>query len=278
MNKHMVGVDIGGTNISTGLIENGKAVKLGEIPTQAYESKETIINNLFTAIDQVFTNKTQSIGIGVPGMVDSNNGIIYDLANIPAWKEVHIKELVEEQFKVPVRVNNDANCFVLGVKHFGIGKDYSNIVGITLGTGLGSGIIINNKLYTGLQSGAGEYGQIPYRESILENYCSGKFFRCVKNVNGKEIFQKAGAGDKDALGIWEEYGYHLGNLINILLATLAPELIVFGGSVAQGFPFFIGAIESEISNYVLPKVAEEVKIDYVINSNSAILGAGALGI
>lgn len=276
MKKNIVGVDIGGTTISAGLIIDGKVEKTSEIPTEAFETEEKIIGNLFEAISEVITEDTDAIGIGVPGMVDSELGIIYDLTNIPAWKEVHIKKLVEERFGKPTYVGNDANCFVLGVKHFGIGKNYKNIIGATLGTGLGTGIIINNQLYTGLHNGAGEYGLVPYLDSSLETYCSGKFFRCVKDVDGKEVYQKALEGNKDALDMWAEYGRHLGKFVNILLSTMAPDLIVFGGSVAQGFPFFIDSIKTELNKYILQQVAQGVQIHQATNGNSAILGAGAL--
>lgn len=276
MKNNIVGVDIGGTTISAGLIINGKVEKIGEVPTEAFEKEEKIINNLFNAIENVISSDTEAIGIGVPGMVDSEKGIIYDLTNIPAWKEVHIKKLVEAKFNRPTFVGNDANCFVLGIKHFGVGKNYKNIVGATLGTGLGSGIIINNELYTGLHNGAGEYGLVPYLDSTLETYCSGKFFRCIKDVNGKEVFNKALEGDAAAKEIWAEYGKHLGKFVNILLATLSPELIVFGGSVAKGFQFFIDSIKSELDTYILQQVAKNVSIQHVVNGDSAILGAGGL--
>lgn len=276
MKNNIVGVDIGGTNISAGLIINGNVEIVGEVPTEAFEKEEKIISNLFNAIENVISPETEAIGIGVPGMVDSNKGIIYDLANIPAWKEVHIKKLVEAKFNRPVFVGNDANCFVLGVKHFGAGKTHKNIVGVTLGTGLGTGIIINNVLYTGLHNGAGEYGLVPYLDSTLETYCSGKFFPYIKNVNGKEIYNKALKGDPAAIEIWLEYGRHLGTFVNILLATLSPELIVFGGSVAKGFQFFIDSIKSELNKYILQQVAKDVLIQHAVNSNSSILGAGGL--
>jgi glucokinase len=276
MKNNIVGVDIGGTNISAGLIINGKVEKVSEVPTEAFETEDKIVNNLIKAINQVISSETEAIGIGVPGMVDSEKGIIYDLTNIPAWKEVHIKKLVEKQFERSTCVGNDANCFVLGVKHFGIGQNYKNIIGATLGTGLGAGIIINDELYTGLQNGAGEYGLIPYLESSLEDYCSGKFFSRIKNLSGEEVYKNAQNGVQEAIDIWTEYGHHLGQFVNILLSTMAPDLIVFGGSVAKGFPFFIDSIRTELDKYILQKVAQNVQIHHSVNGDSAILGAGAL--
>lgn len=276
MQDKFVGVDIGGTNITAGLIVDGEVVKINDVATEAFESKEKILENLFEAIESVLTDGTEGIGIGVPGIVDSEKGIIYDLANIPSWKEVHIKELVEARFDIVTEVGNDANCFALGVKHFGVGRNYSNIVGLTLGTGLGAGVIINNALYTGSEGGAGEFGLVPYLDSNIETYCSGKFFKCVKEVPGKEVYEKAHNGDTEALKIWEEYGKHLGQLVNIVTYTLSPELVVFGGSVAKGYPFFIDSLKAELKSNILKKVVAKLELAEMANEFSAIYGAGAL--
>lgn len=276
MQNKIIGVDIGGTSISAGLIVDGEIVKTSSVATEALESKEKILDNLYTAIGELVDENVVGIGIGVPGIVDSHKGIIYGLANIPSWKEVPIKALVEKQFGISTQVGNDANCFVLGVKHFGVGKDYSNVVGVTLGTGLGAGVVIDHTLYIGLEGGAGEFGQIPYLDSNIEMYCSGKFFESVKGVPGEEMFEKALEGDVAALEIWKEYGAHLGQLVNILTYTISPELVVFGGSVAQGYEFFIDSVKKQLESNVLKKVVSKLAIAPSANEYSALYGAGAL--
>lgn len=276
MNDKILGVDIGGTTISAGLIVNGILERKAEIPTEAFKSKSEIIENLFRAINDIITPDTRAIGIGVPGNVDSNTGVIYNLANIPSWKEVPVRSLVEEKFGKVTAVNNDANCFVLGVKHFGVGKKYSNIVGVALGTGLGAGIVVDNKLYTGLEGGAGEFGMIPYKDSNIETYCSGKFFNCIKQVNGKDIYESAVAGDKKSIEMWQEYGTHLGNAVKVILYALAPEAIVFGGSVSKGFDFFIDSLRNSLSDFVLPRISSSVYLGHASDTDSALFGAAAL--
>ena len=276
MQNNLVGVDIGGTSITAGLIVDGEVVNTANVETEAFETKEKILENLYKAIESVITKNTVGIGIGVPGIVDSEKGIIYDLANIPSWKEVHIKKLVEAKFGITTQVGNDANCFALGVKHFGVGCNYSNIVGLTLGTGLGAGIIIDNKLYAGSEGGAGEFGLIPYLDSNIEAYCSGKFFKCIKEVPGKEVYERAMNGDHTAIEIWGEYGKHLGQLVNIVTYTLSPELVVFGGSVAKGYAFFIDSLKEQLKDNILTKVVAKLEIAEMLNEFSAIYGAGAL--
>lgn len=115
------------------------------------------------------------IGVGVPSVVDSEEGIVYNVANIPSWAEVPLKRLLQERFSVPVYINNDSNCFALGVKLFGEGRKYRNLVGMTIGTGVGTGIIINGELYSGQNTGAGEIGSLPYLSHDFEHYCSSGF-------------------------------------------------------------------------------------------------------
>ncbi|MGB5894297.1 MAG: ROK family protein, partial [Ignavibacteriaceae bacterium] len=208
LGKTIIGVDMGGTNIGLGRVEKDQFDKCKSFDISAQGTKEKILEEIINAIYSVFDEHVAGIGIGVPSLVDVNKGIVYDVQNIPSWDEIHLKDILEEQFGIPVYVNNDANCFTIGEKYFGKGKRFSNIVGLTLGTGLGAGIIINNRLYSGTNCGAGEFGSIPYKDQILEYYCSGQFFRKVFNIEGSVVFEKAKLGDKKALKIFEEFGFH----------------------------------------------------------------------
>jgi glucokinase len=153
LDKIIIGVDMGGTNIGLGRVEKDKFDKCKSFDISAQGTKEKILEEIINAIYSVFDDHVAGIGIGVPSLVDVNKGIVYDVQNIPSWDELYLKDILEEQFNVPVYVNNDANCFTVGEKYFGIGKRFSNIVGITMGTGLGAGIIINNRLYSELWCG-----------------------------------------------------------------------------------------------------------------------------
>ncbi|HCT29973.1 MAG TPA: hypothetical protein DIW31_04410 [Bacteroidales bacterium] len=179
MKDKIIGVDIGGTKISAGLISNNIIVNKVTIDTEPNESKAHIIQNVFIAIDKVWQQEVRGIGVGVPGLVDPENGIVYQLQNISSWQEVTLKEHLQLRYNVPTFINNDANCFALGEKYFGIGQKHRNFVGVTLGTGVGTGIIIDNKLYSGCFSGAGEFGSISYKESSFEKYCSGQFLKDI---------------------------------------------------------------------------------------------------
>ena len=272
----IIGVDVGGTKISAGLVLDGNVINNSVAPTDSKKKRGKILDNLFKTIDDVITSGVKAIGIGVPGIIDSKNGIVLEVNNIPSWNSLHLKQVVENKYKVNTYVNNDANCFVLGVRKFGVGSGYKNIVGVTLGTGVGTGIIINGSLYTGLENGTGEYGMVTYLDSNLETYCSGRFFKSIKGVEGKDVFLKAIKGEKDALDLWKEYGAHLGELVKTILYTIAPEIIVFGGSVSNGYPFFIESMRESLKVSLIKHIAKKVIIKKAEGCNNAVLGAAAL--
>jgi glucokinase len=196
--------------------------------------------------------------------------------NIPSWKVVPLKEMLEKRYNVPVYVNNDANCFAVGEKYFGKAKSYKNIVGVTLGTGLGCGLIFNGKLYEGSNCGAGEFGNVPYLQHNVEYYCSGQFFTDEKKVSAIDLFQKAQNGDPNALQLFDEYGFHLGVVLKSILYSYDPEIIILGGSVSQSFEFFKDAMFHAMQDFAFSNVLANIKIDVSDLENAAIYGAAAL--
>jgi glucokinase len=272
----IIGVDMGGTKIHCGKISGAKLAKESKIATPAKEDEKVVLNALVRAIEEVIDNSCEGIGIGVPSVVDTEKGIVYDVMAIPSWKEVHLKRELESHFGVPVRVNNDANCFALGEKYFGKGKDFQHIVGVTLGTGLGTGIVLNNKLYTGANCGAGEIGCFPYKDSILEDYCAKHFFINQHNTTGIEVFQQALAGNPKALAIFNELGGHLGYMVQLIMLAYDPEAIIFGGSVSGSFPYFIDTIKGSLASFPYPNSASRIVIEKSELENVALFGAAAL--
>src|SRR5581483_3787776 len=205
----VIGVDLGATNIR-GAVVTGDI--LSDIVSARIRSKgtmEEVLNDVYSVVDKLMSNDIAAIGIGVPSVVDVAEGIVYNVLYIPSWTEVPLKKLMEERYHIPVFVNNDANCFAVGEYHLGKGKGVDSMVGITLGTGLGSGLIINKKLYAGYNCGAGEFGCLDYRDNILEYYASGSFFRNVYGLDGTKVFEDARKGDKRALELYAELGTHI---------------------------------------------------------------------
>jgi glucokinase len=275
-NRPIIGIDLGGTNIRAGSVI-GKDI--AQIKTERINSQlpaEDIIQQIFNITDSLVTDEVFGIGIGVPGLIMEDRGIVFDVINIPSWKEVPLKNIMEERYQVPVLINNDANCFAVGEYYFGKGYGSSSMIGITIGTGLGTGIIANGKLYSGKNCGAGEFGMIDYLDNYLEYYAAGQFFQNVYNIDGEQVFQKASQGDPSALKMYEEFGKHLGNAVKIILYALDPARIVFGGSVRKAWPFFRQSMWSGIQTFAYKQSIQNLTIEVSELENSGILGAAAL--
>lgn len=273
---NIIGVDLGGTNIRAGKVVADKIIQLAKEPTPAAGSQSEVLEKLIEVIDKCFDENTKSIGIGVPSVVDVEKGIVYDVVNIPSWKVVPLKDILESRFKVPVYVNNDANCFALGEKYYGKARDCKSIVGLTIGTGMGSGLIFNGKLYEGRNCCAGEFGNIPYLNSNFEHYCSGQFFSEEKSVSAIETNKRALSGDQAAIQLYAEFGFHLGHAIKSMLYAYDPEIIILGGSLTKAFDLFKPAMFEAIKDFDYPSVLTNLKIEISDLENSAIYGAAAL--
>lgn len=272
----VIGIDIGGTSIEGGRIKCGQIVSHAKADTKASIGGETTIQVLKDVISRLIDNDTEAIGIGVPSVVDRKTGIVYNVQNISGWDEVPLKAILETEFSLPVFIDNDANCFAIGEKIFGAGKDFDHFVGATLGTGLGAGIIQNGKLLSDANCGSGEFGEIPYMGGKLEDFCGSRFFTEVVGKNGYDLSVEARNGNAEAKNMFEEYGKHLAYFVKIVMLTLDPHAIIFGGSIAKSFDLCKDAIFTNLADFPYPKSVERIKILSSEQSNSGILGAGAL--
>jgi glucokinase len=221
-------------------------------------------------------NEVVAIGIGVPSVVDLAKGIVYDVQHIPSWKEVPLKEILEKKYKLPVYVNNDANCFALGEFHFGKGRGKSDMIGLSIGTGLGGGAIVNKHLFAGSNCGAGEFGMVDYLDHNYEYYASGQYFSHIYNLKGEEVFERAKAGDKQAQQYYAEMGTHLGNAIKTIMYTYDASFIVLGGSVRHAYPYFEKNMWARINTFAFGHSITNLKIELSELENAGILGAAGL--
>jgi glucokinase len=275
-NENLIGIDLGATNIRGAVVMNDHIDNIASRPIHKKGTEEQVLEDVFFITDKLIDNEVKAIGIGVPSVVDIKEGIVYDVQHIPSWKEVHLKQIMENRYQLPVYVNNDANCFALGEHYFGKGKNHTDMVGLAIGTGLGAGIIINNKLYAGPNCGAGEFGMVDYLDHNYEYYCSGSFFQNAYGLNGEYVFKCAQNGDQEALNLYAELGIHLGNTIKLIMYTYDPELIILGGSVSSAFKFLEKAMWERVKTFGYPKSINRLKIQTSGLANSAILGAAAL--
>ncbi len=271
-----IGVDLGGTTVTAGRVEGAAVVEKETRAITADAAVETVLEEIISAISRVITPQTAGVGVGVPSVVDVEKGIVYSVVNIPSWQKVELKTILEKRFDLPVFVNNDANCFAVGVKYFGAGKGVRNLVSITLGTGLGAGIVVDNRLYNGANCGAGEFGCIPYLQHDIEYYCSGGWFRRQHGVEGRELCRRAEQGNAAALKIFSEFGTHVASAIATVLFAVDPELIVLGGSVSGAWPFFKESMWRRLRVFPFPRTVERLQITVNSNTDMAVLGAVAL--
>lgn len=271
-----LGVDLGGTKVRAGRVCNAQVEASHQEKVPSGGSVEEVVQVICTTIDEVFTPSVNSIGVGVPSVVDIDTGIVYDVQNIPSWKEVPLKSILENKYGVAVAINNDVNCFALGENYYGIGRAYENFVALIIGTGMAAGVIINNQIYNGSNCGAGEFGMIPYLEYNYEYYSSGQFFTNIHQQNGEQVYAKAMQGDSAAINIYTEFGTHLGNAVKTILYALDPEIIIIGGSVAGAYPFFKRSLWESINHFAYSPTLEKLKIEQSLNPDIAVLGAAAL--
>lgn len=274
--KRLIGIDLGGTNVRAAHITS-KGIEMMDMEAVVSKgSVQEVLSQIYGLIDRIGIQDIDGIGLGVPGPVDEDRGIVYELINIPAWKKVEVKKLFEERYNIPVKVQNDANCFAVAEKFYGKSRDCRSFVGLIVGTGMAGGIFINDQLYTGPNSMAGEFGMMKYLDKFYEYYSCGQFFSNVHGISGKEAYDRALSGDKDALDMWKEFGKHLGTAIESILYAYDPEKIVLGGSVGQALSLYEDYVWAVLDDFAFKNSLKNFKIEESELDHPGLLGAAAL--
>jgi glucokinase len=273
-----LGIDLGGTSIRVGRVDDRAVRVLHEAPTPADGSRDEVLDQMYDLLERFPVEQATSIGAGVPSVVDVEDGVVYDVQNIPSWTEVPLKALLEDRYGVPTHVQNDANCFAMAEYHYGSGRGASPMVGLILGTGFAGGIVVDGTLLSGRNCGAGEFGTAPYKDSIYEHYCAGQFFERQYDTTGAEAFERAEAGDEDAIAMFEELGTHLGRAVQLVLYAVDPACIVMGGSVRHAYSLFEDAMWAELDTFAFPRTLDTLEIRLSQLEHAGVLGAAALGL
>ncbi len=287
----IIGIDLGGTKIAGALVTpSGKILMDVHIPTEAKKGKKAVISNIKKAIDTLVKShkvKLKAIGIGAPGPILYEKGIVVEAPNLPGWKNVNLKKILEKDFRVPVFVDNDANCAALAEAWFGAGKFAKHFLYLTVSTGIGGGIIIDKKIYRGISGSAGEFGHMTIVadgprcncgiNGHLEALASGTAIKRVTGMDAIGAHLAAHQGDKKAKAALKDAAHYLAiglaNLINIF----NPELIVVGGGLSNMWQDLILPAKKEFRQYSLTLPAKSVKIVRAkLKSNAGVLGAAAL--
>ncbi|MGN0293568.1 MAG: ROK family glucokinase [Lachnospiraceae bacterium] len=273
------GVDVGGTTIKLGLFSTGgKLMESWEIPTRTENGGVNILNDIAEAVGKKLEEKNisgqdvEGIGMGVPGPVGPD-GTVFKCVNL-GWDVFNVEQQLSSLTGLKTKAGNDANVAALGEMWQGGGKGHRDIVMVTLGTGVGGGVIIGGRILAGINGAAGEIGHIPVREDetepcgcgkcgCLEQYASANgivritkrylaahpeaesSLRTMEHVSSKEIFDEAKKGDEVALAMVDEVGHLLGKALASIACVVNPEAFVIGGGMSKAGPILIEAIRRE---------------------------------
>lgn len=275
-NSSIVVLDIGGTKINIGRFSGDIICCSQKHVFESGASNEQIFSFITSLIDGVLTDDVTAISIGVPSIVDTEQGLVFDAVNIQAWQKEPLKTKLGQHYGLPVYINNDVNCFTFGEYVSGKSDQNEDIVGLCLGTGFGAGMVLKSQLYTGHNCCAGELGAIKYLNSTIDDYCSGQFFKHQYNACGAELAVQARSGSESAKAIFTEFGVHLAAAISQILLIIDPQKIVIGGSVAQSFDLFIDSVWCHLQDFPYPRVLENLTIEQSSKPDSALIGAAHL--
>lgn len=271
-----IGLDIGGTKcaISTGTAEDGsiKILSREEFPTAGLSWKE-VLEAFAGRIAKL--NNPEAIGISCGGPLDSKRGIVMSPPNLPGWDNVPVVDFFRKRFGIPAAIQNDANACALAEYRYGSGRGTKNLVFMTFGTGLGAGIVIDGKLYSGANDNAGEIGHIRLaptgpvgynKEGSAEGFCSGAgMARLAKIRKGldlttKELFARVRAGDKDCLEVFHEAAEKLATILSFTIDILNPEIIALGGVFMRNADLFMPIINPIIEREALENARQVCRI------------------
>lgn len=313
MAKNRIGIDVGGTNIKFALVsKTGEILYSNSIPTRSEMGYEYTVNNMKQAISTLLAetksskNDIDGIGFGFPGQVDYKTGVVKNLPNIPGWADVPIAQIIEKEFGIPTKIDNDVRCAALGELNYGAGKGCENLICITVGTGIGSGIILNGKLVRGASNAAGEIGHIKLFYNgeklcgcgdygCLEAYVSGPsivematdYLRGGKSTKYREmadgeitpyiVAQAAMQGDGVAKRIFTIMGEYLGTGLASVVNLLNPERIIIGGGVAGCGDLLLAPVKETLLKRAMPISANAVEIvPAQLGNNAGVIGSSLL--
>jgi glucokinase len=308
-----IGVDLGGTNIKAGIVdlETGELIITRSTPTLAREGHDAVMLRIAGLIDAIIAESRLSrpdlggIGIGVPGMLDLEKGLVLFLPNLPgAWPEVPLARFIQDKIGLPVRLLNDARAITLGEWKFGAGRGVDTLACFAIGTGIGGGLVINGALHLGIGGAAGELGHqtIDFNGPLcgcgnrgcLEAYASGPAITAMgikaviqgqttilgaivdhdlNRINPKVICQAARQGDRVAIDIYAQAGEYIGIAAANVLASIGPRKVVIAGGVAGAGELLIAPIRSTIKRRVFIMPCEQVEVlQAELGSNAGVLG------
>ncbi len=308
MGRVVIGVDLGGTNLRTALLSpDGNILDKRAEATHASDGWKKVLLRLIDNIkrQQESANRKglsiAAVGVGAPGIIQGDTGIVVKSPNFPDWDNLPLKEELEKALDLPVTIENDANAAALGEQWLGSGRGIGSMILLTLGTGVGGGIVLNNQIWQGADGMAGELGHMTVipdgrlcgcgNTGCLEMYASARGIvqsyreRCVRasvapeEITSEQVYEAARRGEADALAVMQGMGRMLGIGIANLINIFNPEMIVIGGRVKEAWPLFIDATREEIRNRAFEVPAARTQIvPSRLGDDAGLVGAAAVAL
>ena len=302
--KTSIGIDFGGTSVKLGVCRGDELLVTDEpIPTTQFHGPAALIGEMAARVAQL--RKTYpaicAIGVGVPGLVDFDHGFVHELTNVPGWKHVPLKAILGEKTGLPVLVENDANAMTYAEFRHGAARGLKNVIGLTMGTGIGGGLVLDGKMFRGSGFVAGEIGQMSIsfdgkpghygnlgalekytgNQQIAEHavlrYSEAGIEKHIADCTPKKIADAAQAGDDIARQFWGEVADWLGTAISSIAWLLNPDAFVIGGGVAQAGDLIFSPLKNKVQSMLSTVVWERLQILPARFSNEAgIMGNAAL--
>jgi len=281
----LIGVDLGGTAIKLGRFTvEGQLLAELEVPTPQPPMPGAVVMALVEAVQQLDPEGLAScVGVGLPGPMDAAGRVARVCINLPGWEQIPLAEWLEPQLHRRVTLANDGNCAVVGEAWQGAARGYRDVLLLTLGTGVGGGVLLGGRLFTGHGGAAAEPGLICIdpegppcnsgNRGSLEQFCSIGALARQSPLSPQELCRLADNGDPQAVAIWQRYGRHLGVGLSSLIYVLTPELVLIGGGLSAASAHFLPAALAEVEQRVQRESRQGLELCRCALGN----GAGRLG-
>lgn len=301
-----IGIDFGGTSIKSAVVRSGAIVQHGApIDPRAVLGADALMDALVALIEKMRADHPDiaGVGIGLPGFVDSVQGIVHHLTNVDGWNDVPLRQILQDRTGLPVTIENDANAMAYGEFKHGAASGGRHVVCITLGTGVGGALILDGHLYRGAQLGAGEIGHMsidlngrpgPYgnnggleeyvgnvqiAERAVERYHAAGQTKTPAECTPLELAEAAQRADPVALKLWDDLGIELGAALASVVWIMNPDTIVIGGGVANAGDLIFSPIRREIRNRTLALFHDQLRVvPAALGNEAGIIGNAILAL
>ncbi len=299
-----IGIDFGGTTVKIAVVYQSHIIdQAPPIATQEFITRHELIDAMIRTVEDLRARHptVTSVGVGMPGFVNFEKGLVYGLTNVQDWTDVPLKSILEARLNLSVTVDNDANCMAMAEWHLGAGRGFRHVIFVSLGTGVGGGIIANGQMIRGMRHGAGELGQtsIDYQGRVghygnrgaleeyignreiatraLELYAAAGIQKFPENCSPAALATAAHQGDVVALAVWNDIGKMLATALMNCCWLLNPQAIVIGGGVARAGDLLFRPLKEHLfAQLSVPFTDELAILPAAFGHEAGLIGAAAL--